>query len=163
MSDSKTHWKKVFNKDYLGAHDLDEGKDLVATIDHIEIREVPDSSGKKSKCNVAIFTTKIKPMVLNVTNCKVIKKFAGSNYIEDWKNVPVTIYSKQVQAFGEEVEALRIREKQPNLEKPELTPDHQMWPKAIEHLQKPNSTIEDITKRYKLTDENMQLLINSAI
>jgi hypothetical protein len=163
MSDSKTHWKKVFNKDYLGAHDLDEGKDLVATIDHIEIREVPDSNGKKSKCNVAIFTTKIKPMVLNVTNCKVIKKFAGSNYIEDWKNVPVTIYSKQVQAFGEEVEALRIREKQPNLEKPELTPDHQMWSKAIEHLQKPNSTIEDITKRYKLTDENMQLLINSAI
>ena len=163
MNDSKTHWKKVFNKDYLGSHDLDEGRDLVAVIDHIEVREVPDSTGKKGKCNVAIFTTKIKPMVLNVTNCKVIKKFAGSNYIEDWKNIPITIYTKNVQAFGEEVEALRIREKQPSMEKPELTPNHQMWDKAVEHLKKPGSTIDDITKRYKISEEHKNMLLNQAI
>jgi len=23
---TKTHWKKTFNKDYLGAHDLDDGQ-----------------------------------------------------------------------------------------------------------------------------------------
>ena len=163
METPKTHWKKVFNKDYLGAHDLDEGKDLVAVIDHIEIREVPDSNGKKAKCNVALFTTKIKPMILNVTNCKVIKNFAGSNYIEDWKGIPVTIYAKEVRAFGEDVEALRIREKQPKMEKPELTPEHQMWGKAVEHLRKPGTKISDITKRYKVSEENIAKLQEEAV
>lgn len=158
----KTHWKKAFNKDYLGSHDLDEGKDLVAVIDHVEVREVKDAQGA-SKCNIAIFTTAIKPMILNVTNCKTVKAFAGSNYIEDWKQIPVTIYSRDVKAFGEVVEALRIREKQPTLTKPELTPDHQMWAKAVEHLNKPESTIEDITKRYTVSPDNLALLLEAAI
>ena len=161
MSELKTHWKKVFNKDYLGSHDLDEGKDLVATIDHIEIREVKDTSGKAGKCNVAVFTTQIKPMILNVTNCKTIKKFSGSNYIEDWKNIPVTICSKEVQAFGESVEALRIRDKQPNQEKIELTPEHDMWGKAIEYLSKPNNAMSGILKRYKVSEENQQKLMDT--
>lgn len=163
METTKTHWKKVFNKDYLGSHDLEDGKDLIAVIDHIEIKEVPDSSGKASKCNVAVFQGKIKPMVLNVTNCKIIKKFSGSNYIEEWKGVPVTIYSKNIKAFGEEMEALRIRDKQPNIQKDKLTPDHQMWNKAIEHLQKPDSTIDDILKRYDVTEANVNKLQEAAI
>jgi len=162
MKNSKTHWKKAFNRDYLGAHDLDEGKDLVAVIDHVEVREVTDASGKQN-CNVAVFTTKIKPMILNVTNCKVIKKFATSNYIEDWKNIPVQIYSKDVKAFGEVVEALRIREKQPNTEKPELAPGHEMWDKAVKHLMKPNSTINDVLKRYKVSEANRQKLQEEAL
>ncbi len=161
--ENKTHWKKAFNKDYLGSHDLDEGKDLVATIDHVEVKEVKDTSGKSSNCNVAIFKGKVKPMILNVTNCKVIKNFATSNYIEDWGNIPVQIYAKEVTAFGETVEALRIRPKQPNLEKPELTPEHQMWGKALEHLAKPDSKIEDITGRYKLSPDNIQKLQEEAI
>lgn len=161
----KTHWKKAFNKDYLGSHDLDEGKDLVAVIDHVESREVkdPKDANKKENFNIAFFTTKIKPMILNVTNCKTIKAFAGSNYIEDWKQLPVTIYSREVKAFGEVVEALRIREKQPVMTKPELTPDQPVWAKAIEHLAKPNATIEDITKRYTVSPENVELLLNSAL
>ena len=29
---NKTHWKKTFNKDYLGAHDLEESKDIKVVI-----------------------------------------------------------------------------------------------------------------------------------
>ena len=29
---TKTHWKKVFNSDYLGSCDLEDGKDLKAII-----------------------------------------------------------------------------------------------------------------------------------
>lgn len=158
----KTHWKKAFNKDYLGSHDLDE-KDLVAVIDHVEVREVQDTSGGKEKRNVAIFKGNVKPMVLNVTNCKVVKTFATSNYIEDWKDIPVTIYSKDVKAFGEIVEALRIREKQPVTEKPELTPNHQAWPKAIEYLSREGSTMDEVLKRYRLTDDNKAKLQEAAI
>jgi len=159
----KTHWKKAFNKDYLGSHDLEDGKDLVAVIDHVEVREVKDSTGKSSNCNVAVFTTKIKPMILNVTNCKTVKAFAGSNYIEDWKNVPVTICIREVAAFGETVEALRIKQTQPSMEKAELTPEHQMWGKAVEHLRKPGSKIEDILSRYKLSEANKAKLMEEAV
>lgn len=156
--ETKTHWKKAFNKDYLGSHDLDEGKDLVAVIDHVEVKEVKDTSGKASKCNVAIFKGNVKPMILNVTNCKVIKNFGGSNYIEDWSDIPIQIYVKEVTAFGETTEGLRVRPRQPQMEKPELIPGDPMWDKAVDHLAKPGGKIEDITGRYKVSQENIDKL-----
>lgn len=160
---NKTHWKKVFNKDYLGSHDLDEGKDLIAEIDRVEIKVVKDSSGKDGKCNVAIFKGNVKPMILNVTNCKTIKRFSGSNYIEEWSNVPITIYSIQIKAFGEEMEALRIREKQPVLEKEKLTPEHPRWNDAVKYLSQTDSIIDNILKRYDMTPDNVQKIQEAAL
>ena len=156
-------WKKCFNKDYLGSHDLDEGKDLIATIDHVEVKEVKDTSGKASKCNVAIFKGNVKPMILNVTNCKVIKNFGGSNYIEDWSDIPIQIYVKEVTAFGETTEGLRVRPKQPNVKKPVLNPEHQAWPQAIEYLQQEGKTIGDILKRYDISQENIDKLQDAVL
>lgn len=163
METTKTHWKRTFNKDYLGAHDLDEGKDLVATIDHAEVREVKDTSGKASRCNVAVFKGSVKPMILNVTNCKKMQKFTGSKYLEDWKDVPITICVRVVNAFGEEVEALRIKDKQPSLEKAELTPDHQRWSDAVNYLKGPNATIDNILKQFKVSEENQAKLMEEAV
>ena len=161
--ENKTHWKKTFNKDYLGAHDLDDGKDLIAVVDHTEVREVKDTSGNTSKCNVAVFKGSVKPMILNVTNCKAMKVFAASNYIEDWKDIPVQLYAKEVQAFGESVEALRIRPKQPNLEKPELTPENQAWPNAIKYLQKEGKSIDGVLVNWKMSQANIEKLQEAAI
>lgn len=161
--ETKTHWKKCFNKDYLGSHDLDNGKDLVATIDHIDVRKVKNNQGEESAKNVAVFKGKVKPMILNVTNCKIIKAFSGSNYIEDWADIPVTIYIKNVTAFGEEVEALRIREKQPQIEKPQLNPIHPSWPKAVEYLKGEGSTIAAIREKWELTEEDAIKLQEEAI
>lgn len=159
----KTHWKKAFNKDYLGSHDLDE-KDLKVVIDHVEVKEVKDTSGKANKCNVAIFKGGVKPMILNVTNCKTVKKFAGSNYIEDWKDIAVTIYvDNNIKAFGDIVEGLRIKPKQPNMEKPALTPDHQAWDAAIKYLGEPESTMDNIKKKYTVSPENEIKLQEAAI
>ncbi len=159
----KTHWKKAFNRDYLGSHDLEDGKDLKAVIDHVEVKKVKDPNGKESNCNVAIFKGKIKPMILNVTNCRTVKKFSGSNYIEDWKDIAITIYSKEVKAFGELVDGLRIKDKQPNMQKPKLTPEHQAWPKAVEHLRKPDSTMDQIKTKYKLSPEHEIQLQEAAL
>lgn len=159
----KTHWKKCFNKDYLGSHDLDEAKDLKAVIDHVEVRSVKDSSGKDGKCNVAVFQGSIKPMILNVTNCKKVKKFSGSNYIEDWNNVAITICVKTITAFGEDVEALRIRDSQPKMTKPKLTPEHQAWPKAVEHMKKPESTLDSIKVKYTISDAHAEQLLSEAL
>jgi len=159
----KTHWKKAFNKDYLGSHDLDSGKDLVATIDHIEVRKVKNNQGEEADKNVAIFKGKVKPMILNVTNCKIIKAFSGSNFIEEWAGIPVTIYAKNVTAFGEEVEALRIREKQPKIEKPVLSPIHPKWQAAVDYLGQEGSTMVRIKEGWEISDEDTIKLQEEAI
>ena len=153
---AKTHWHKVFLSEYLGACDLEDGKDLKAVIKSVSIRNVKNTDGKEQERNVASFTdAKIKPMVLNATNCRIMKKFTGSSYINDWNNVPVQIYVKNdIKAFGELTEGLRLREIQPKMNKPVLKPGVQAWGKAIEFL-KGSGTIDQIKAKYDLsaTDE----------
>jgi len=158
---TKTHYKKVFNSDYLGACDL-EG-DLKAIIKLVEVREIDNKQGKIEPRNVAVFTDPaIKPMILNVTNCKIMKKFTKSAYIEDWKNVAVQIYVKDdVKAFGDVTEGLRLREQQPSMEKPELKPGNATWKNAIKFMEG-GGGIAKITDKYRLTEENIKLLSNAS-
>lgn len=155
----KTHWKKAFKSDYLSSSDID-GKDLVLIIKCVKYQECTTQSGKKF-CNVAHFTTPdFKPMILNVTNSKVIKRFANNAvHIDDWNNIPVQIYVDPRVRFGNEtVEGLRIREIQPKQTKPELKPDSKEWNSAIEYLKKPNSTVDKIRFNYNLSETNEKLL-----
>lgn len=151
----KTHWKKAFNKDYLGAHDIEEGKELLLTISHVDIKEVKNSSNTAEKRNVAYFTDgNVKPMILNVTACKQIAKFAKSKYIDDWINIDIQVFSKTVRAFGEDVEALRIKDYQPKAKKDELTPIHSKWNDAKKAIENGSATIDAIKKRFILSQEN---------
>lgn len=159
----KIHWKKVFNSEYLGSCDLDDGKDLKAIIKCVTIKTVKNTDGKGQERNVATFTDgNIKPMVLNATNCKVVKKFAKSPYINDWVNIPVQIYVKDdVKAFGDVTEGLRIRDFQPSVAKPKLTPNIEAWKGAVTFLSK-DGTIEGIKKKYDLSKEDEEKLIKEA-
>jgi hypothetical protein len=162
--ENKTHWKKVFNSDYLGSCDLEDGKDLKAVIKNVTVKEVKGTDGKAQDRNVATFTdANLKPMILNSTNCKLIKKFAKSVFINDWNNVPVQIYVKDdIKAFGEVTEGLRIRPTQPAMNKPKLTPASQAWPKAIEFL-KGAGTMEQVKDKYDLSAKDEETLKQSVI
>jgi hypothetical protein len=162
--ETKTHWKKVFNSDYLGSCDLEDGKDLKAVIKSVSVKLVKGPDGKEQDRNVAIFTdANLKPMILNATNCKLIKKFAKSVFINDWNNVPVQIYVKDdIKAFGEVTEGLRIRPAQPAMNKPKLTPTSQAWPKAIEFL-KGTGTMEQVKEKYDLSAKDEETLKASVI
>jgi len=161
----KIHWKKVFNSDYLGSCDLENGNDLKAVIKSVTVRKVKSPEGKEQERNVATFTdTNIKPMILNVTNCKVIKKFAKSKFINDWNNIPVQIYVKDdIRAFGDVTEGLRIREIQPKMDKPRLTQNIPAWDKAIDFLQRPGTTIEQIKSKYELSPEDEEALKQAVL
>lgn len=115
----KTHWKKLDNPDYLGAYAFQPGQEMVLEIAKVGQETVFNpTTGKKEDCTVARFTdNKVKPMILNVTNCKQIAKLYGTPYIEDWNGCRITVYIAKVKAFGEEVDALRIKKKIPTLEK----------------------------------------------
>lgn len=108
-----THWKKLTNPDYLGVYALDDGKDIILTIKSVGREMVTGTDGKKEECTVAHFSENVKPMILNSTNMKMIAKHYG-NYIEGWIGKKIQIGSEKVKAFGEIVEALRVRNKLPS-------------------------------------------------
>lgn len=161
--ENKTHWKKAFKSDYLSSSDIDD-KDLKLTIEKVVYRECMTQSGKKH-CNVAIFKEQgIKPMILNVTNSKVVKKFSGNKtHLEDWVNIKVQIYVDQKVRFGNDtVEGLRIRTTQPqiNIKKNPLSPDK--YQAAVDFLNN-GKTMDDLKRHYlidKATEDKLILDTN---
>ena len=106
---AKTHWKKLTNPDYLGAYALEDGKDVILTISYVREEKVTGSDGKKDDCVVCHFSERVKPMILNSTNMKTITKLFGTPYIEDWSGRRIQIGIDKVKAFGDVVDALRVR------------------------------------------------------
>jgi len=155
---SKTHWKKLVNPEYLGVYSLDEGKDMIVTIKAVSRQMVKGADGKDQECTVATLDGQ-KPLIVNRTNAKTIAKVAGSPYIEDWQGVSITVYPLKVKAFGDVVEALRVRAQKPTPPKlEEITPTHPAWQKCKEAVQSGNFTIEQIKSKYSITTENEAIL-----
>jgi len=113
MPQEKTHWKKEFNYDYMGSYSLPDGKDVILTIKETRKEKVTGPAGKKEDCFVCYFVESDKPMILNRTNCKTIEKIYKSPFIEDWPGLRIQLGVDTVSAFGESVEALRIRATKP--------------------------------------------------
>lgn len=114
-----THWKKLTNPNYLGAYSIENGQDLILTIDFIREETVIGADGKKDNCVVCHFRERTtKPMILNATNMKTITKLFGTPYIEEWQGKQIQIGIEKVKAFGEIVEALRVRKIRPQINAP---------------------------------------------
>lgn len=152
MSDeNKTHWKKLVNPDYLGSYSLTPGQDMILTIDRIVQEKVPDQKGKKKDCTVCHFKEPVKPMIMNRINQKTITQIYATPYIEDWVGKKIQLFSSQVDAFGEMVDALRIRANIPKTGKPDLVPGSPTIQKVIAHL-KTGGLMTDIEAKYTLSD-----------
>ena len=106
------HWKQNFDYKYTGAYELQPNEEKIVTITKVCKEEVNSTDGKKQMCLVAYFEESSKPMVLNKTNCKTIEKLY-SPFIEDWTGKKITVFSQKVKAFGDTVDALRIRPTKP--------------------------------------------------
>lgn len=107
-----THWKKNFNYAYLGAYSLPVGQELIVTIKETRTEKVKGANGKEENCFVCYFNESEKPMILNKTNCKRIAKLYG-DMVEGWVGKKIQLFSQKVSAFGEETEALRVRDMAP--------------------------------------------------
>ena len=105
----KTHWKKLTNPNYLGAYSIEDGHDLILTIKNVREEQVIGADGKKDDCVVCYFYENVKPMILNATNMKTIAKLYRTNYIEEWVGKKIRIGVEQVKAFGDIVDALRVK------------------------------------------------------
>ena len=159
---SKTHYRKVFKSDHLGVADLEdfveEGVRLIFTIREVKQEIGVSVAGRKGNHNIAYFKEKIKPLVLNATNSKIVKSFNnGSPFVEDWSNTIIELFiDPNVKMKGEIVGGVRVRPKQPS-SKAILTPSSPNWEDAKIAV-KGGTTIEEVRKHYDITNENYNLL-----
>ena len=155
--ETKTHYRKAFDSPYLSSADL--VGPTVLTIRYVRLE--PDLTKKtKDVFNTAHFVErelrpgeKLKPMILNATNSKTIKTLTGSAFIEDWNDVPVSVYVDNSVKFGKEtVEGLRISPKSPK--KKELTPDNvKAWDNAKAAYRR-DGHLDAVLSRVAISDEN---------
>lgn len=128
-----THYRKVFDSPYLSSMDVVDP--IVLTIARVT-QETDKTKKSKDTFNTAYFAEKVirpgeklKPMILNATNSKMMAKLTGSPFIEDWGNTRITVYVERGIKFGRDtVDGLRIM---PAPVRKVITPnDARMWEAA---------------------------------
>lgn len=157
----KTHWRKLDNPNYLGAYSLMDGetKELTVTIEKVVVEEVKNDRGPES-CKVAYLKGQ-KPMILNTINCRTIERIYETPFIDDWAGKQITLYVAKIKAFGELMDALRVKPVKPGGSRlPELKPGHEKWEGAKTALMKGDVTIDAIKKKYSISAENEKQLIS---
>ena len=111
-----THWKKLTNPNYIGSHDFQPNQELTVTIETVAQELVKCFDGKSIKeeqCIVAHLKGAKKPLILNKTNCKIISRVIDTPYIEEWTGKSIILYVAKVKAFGEFVDAIRVKSQKP--------------------------------------------------
>jgi len=152
----KGHWKKQFNYEYLGSYSLDGKKEAVVTVSRLAQEKVTGQQGRKEDCFVVYFKEFDKGMILNRTNARAIEKVSGSGLVEDWVGVQVTLYvEKGVKAFGDVVDALRIRDKKPTRQ----TMTKQIETSMLDAIKNGKATqVEQALIKYNMTDKQKETI-----
>ncbi len=109
-----THWKKCFNKDYLGTWSLPNGQDAIVTIVKVERAEIKGEGGRLDIRPIMYLKEFKEPMVLNATNGKIIQKLLNSPYVENWYGHRIQLYAESNIKVGkganaETTDGLRVR------------------------------------------------------
>lgn len=94
----------AFPSEFLRAADL-QGRQVRATIDRVEIREVGSDGDHKP---VLFFSGKDKGLVLNKTNATAIGDAYGDD-TDDWTGQPLVLFDAMVSYQGKNVKAIRVR------------------------------------------------------
>ena len=120
--ETKTHIDKLRNPNYLGGWDLldEHGKtiDKIVTIKEIKNESVFNQKDQNEQQVITIFFNECKPIILNSTNRKTLKKVTGTEYVEEMIGAKIQLTTKKIKAFGEMHDAIRIVANKPVEQKP---------------------------------------------
>lgn len=164
---NKTHYRKAFNSPYLSSADITEP--TILTISHVRL-EQDKTKRTKDYLNTAYFVEReirkgepLKPMILNATNSHFLATLANSKYLEDWANIPVTVWVDEKVRFGRDtVEGLRLARvtqaqgKQDYSSKPAITED--IFNQACVAVSEGKRSVSQIADKYSLTQEQIKHL-----
>ena len=166
-NENKTHYRKAFKSPYLSSADI--VGPTILTIHHVNLSG--DQTKKtKDSFNTAYFAEShirpgevLKPMILNAHNSRILREMTGSHFLEDWVNIPVTIYVDRNVRFGRDtVEGLRISPQQPVTQKPVIIPENKkMWDNAVKAFNR-DGNLNAVLQRADMSPEHQQLIINGA-
>lgn len=96
----------IFPSKYLKAADLPEEGSQTFTIEKVTVEEIGKDKERKP---VVHFNETEKAMVCNKTNWNTIARVTGSDDSDDWRGKKISLGRAEVEAFGEMVEAIRVR------------------------------------------------------
>ena len=153
----KTHFRKAFNSPYLSSADIVEPTNL--TIAKVSL-ENDKTKKTEDQFNTAFFVEaelrageKLKPMILNAQNSKMISDISGSAFIDDWKELPITVYVDKNVRFGRDtVEGLRIMKQAPAKVKPALLIDTPQFNNAVTAYKR-DGNLDKVLERMTVSDE----------
>lgn len=161
----KTHWKKLYNPNYMGSYSFAEGEVKNLKISQIKVEPVTGRDGKPEDCTVIYFEGNEKPLICNKTNAKAIAHVTKSNYIEDWIGVTIQLIVREVKAFGDMVDAVRVSLKsikQKVKQKKTFDESNENWDAAIKSLELGQYTIEAFKSNYQIPAGALKKLEEAA-
>lgn len=105
-----TDYRSMYDKDYIGAWDLTDGKDAIVTISRVVAGNLIGSGGRKSKKPIVYMRGTEKGFAVNATNGKTIAALYGT-HVEDWVGKKIALYKTTTRSpDGDgEVECIRVR------------------------------------------------------
>ena len=161
---AKTHYRRIFKSDHLSIADLEDlqeaGSELIFTVREVRQEFNTKVAGRKIDANIAYFKEKIKPLVLNATNSKIMSTFAHSSFVEDWKNITIRLYiDANVTMKGEVVGGVRIHPSPVKRARKVITPDSvKMWANAKAAYVR-DGNLDKVLAHADISHENQELLI----
>lgn len=106
-------WEKIIDPNFINAELIgDIGAERVVTIKDIDMAECYDESTKAKVQKQTVFFEECKPMVLNKTNAKTLKRLfsPNSDTPSDAFGHRVILKVEEVKAFGKKTTGIRIKE-----------------------------------------------------
>ena len=98
-------------------------------------------------------------MIMNATNSKMLTNLSGSPYVEKWIGTSFKLVIVKIKAFGEFIDALRIKSEKVVKTLPELTLDSPNFIKVKDAIKNGKATIEQVESKYKLSKEVKDAII----
>lgn len=155
----KTHYRKAFDSPYLSSADIVEP--TVLTVKYVAL-ESDKTKKTKDMFNTAHFVEReirpgepLKPMILNATNSKTMKVLMNTPFIDDWRDVRITVYVDHNVKFGKEsVEGLRISPHAP--EQRSLTPANRKGWENAKAAYRRDGNLDAVLSRVSMSDEHQR-------
>jgi hypothetical protein len=159
--ESGTHFRKVFDSPYLSSMDVVDPITLTIT----RVTQEGDKTKKsKDQFNTAYFAEKevrpgekLKPMILNATNSKMLAKITGTPFIEQWGGTRITVYVEKGIKFGREtVDGLRVM---PASNRKALTPENSRGWENAKAAYRRDGNLDAVLARAAMSEEHQAQLI----
>ena len=156
--ETKTHWRKLQNPDYIGSWDLD-GKDKTVKILNVITKNITGIKGTTKETILVLENS--KPMIVNVTNQLMIQGLYTA-FVEDWTGKLITLYPTVTKVRGDEMDCIRIRKVVPKSTTPDKPKkakiNNERLQQAFNKIDSGDFTKEQLLTKFDLTPEQKTLL-----